>query len=217
MSFSAWDIVPVDLLQGAGVTIILTMTSIVLGQLLGLALALLRYSPTPVLDQALAIAISVLRATPLLTLVLVVFFVTPALGYDISAPAAAVLAMTLNTSAFNSEIWRGGLSTVPKEQSDAAKASGMHSVLLLRRIVLPQVARHIRPMLINEMTILIKNSPAVAVIGIVELTRAAVRMGANSYKPLPPLIASLMLYAAIVWILLALQRYFERKDAEASR
>ena len=87
----------------------------------------------------------------------------------------------------------------------------MGAVLRLRRIVLPQVGRQVLPMLVNEMTILIKNSPAVAVIGIVELTRTAVRIGANTYRPLPPLIAALLLYIVIIWLVVALQRYLERQ------
>lgn len=211
MNFTQWGLEPGALLLGALVTLGLTAISIALGQVFGLGLALLRRRQVPLLGPLLAVYISVIRATPLLTLALAVFFITPALGYDISAPAAAILAMSINTSAFNCEIWRGGFAQFPRDQVDAAKASGMGALLRLRRIVLPQVGRQVLPMLVNEMTILIKNSPAVAVIGIVELTRTAVRIGANTYRPLPPLIAALLLYIVIIWLVVALQRYLERQ------
>lgn len=211
MNFTQWGLEPGALLAGALVTLGLTAVSIVLGQFVGLGLALLRRSRLPVLGPLLAVYISLVRATPLLTLVLAVFFITPALGYDLSAPAAAILAMTLNTSAFNCEIWRGGFAQFPREQLDAARAGGMGAALRLRRIVLPQVGRQVLPMLVNEMTILIKNSPAAAVIGIVELTRTAVRIGANTYRPLPPLVAALVLYLLIIWLVVSLQRYVERR------
>jgi len=135
MNFTQWGIEPGALLSGALVTLGLAAISIVLGQVLGLGLALLRRQQFPVLGPLLAAYISVTRATPLLTLTLAVFFITPALGYDISAAAAAVLAMSINTSAFNCEIWRGGFAAFPRDQVDAAKAAGMGATLRLRRIV----------------------------------------------------------------------------------
>jgi len=210
MNFTQWGLEPGPLLLGALVTLGLTAISIALGQLVGLGLALLRRQQWPLVRPLLAAYISVIRATPLLTLALAVFFITPTLGYDISAPGAAILAMTINTSAFNCEIWRGGFAQFPRDQLDAAKAGGMGAKLQLWRIVLPQVGRQVLPLLVNEMTILIKNSPAVAVIGIVELTRTAVRIGANTYRPLPPLIAALVLYILVIWLVVAAQRYLER-------
>jgi ABC-type amino acid transport system permease subunit len=87
----------------------------------------------------------------------------------------------------------------------------MRRGLLLRRIMLPQIAPASLPALVNEMTVLIKTSPAVSVIGIVDLTRAAVRIGADTYRPLPPLIVALVLYVTIVFAIVSLQRRLERR------
>jgi polar amino acid transport system permease protein len=199
------------LLSGAVVTLGLAALGIAFGLTLGLVLAILRWRNLPVVGRLLAFYVSLVRATPLLTLTLIVFFVTPALGYDIPAAFAAVVALTVNTSAFNCEIWRAGLDNFPRDQLDAARAAGMPRGLLLRRIVLPQVARSSLPALVNEMTVLIKTSPAVSVIGIVDLTRAAVRIGAETYRPLPPLIVALVLYVTIVFAFVTLQRRLERR------
>lgn len=199
------------LLSGAAVTLALGALGIAFGLTLGLVLAILRWRNPPVIGRLLAVYVSLVRATPLLTLALVVFFVTPALGYDIPATVAAVVALTVNTSAFNCEIWRAGLDNFPRDQLDAARAAGMPRGLLLRRIMLPQIARASLPALVNEMTVLIKTSPAVSVIGIVDLTRAAVRIGADTYRPLPPLIVALVLYVTIVFAIVSLQRRLERR------
>ncbi|MFM0736382.1 amino acid ABC transporter permease [Paraburkholderia xenovorans] len=203
-----------SLLAGAVTTLGLAVLAIVVGLVLGLALGILRWLRLPGLGRLLALYISVVRATPLLTLALVVFFLVPAAtGYDMPASLAAIIAMSVNTSAFNCEIWRAGLENFPREQIEAARAAGMHRGLLLRRIMLPQVARSNLPPLVNEMTVLIKNSPAISVIGIVDLTRAAVRIGADTYRPLPPLIGALLIYIVIVFGLLRLQKYLEHKSA----
>ncbi|MEA3121696.1 MAG: hypothetical protein QOH33_1251 [Paraburkholderia sp.] len=199
------------LLSGAAVTLGLSALGIAFGLSLGLVLAILRWRDIPVVGRLLAFYVSVVRATPLLTLALVVYFVTPALGYDIPAIFAAIMALTVNTSAFNCEIWRAGLDNFPRDQLDAARAAGMPRGLLLRRIMLPQIARASLPALVNEMTVLIKTSPAVSVIGIVDLTRAAVRIGADTYQPLPPLIVALVLYVGLLFAIVSLQRHLERR------
>jgi len=78
--------------------------------------------------------------------------------------------------------------------------------------VFPQIWRASLPALVNEMTLQIKSTPAVAVIGIVDITRAALRVGANTYQPLPPFIFALLLYGVIVFALLRVQRALERRQ-----
>jgi ABC-type amino acid transport system permease subunit len=158
-----------------------------------------------------ALYVSILRATPLITLALLVFFALPALGFTISTFAAAVLTLLLNTSAFNCEIWRSALEDFSHDQLEAARAFGMRPALMFRRIILPQIWRISLPPLVNEMTLLIKASPAIAVIGIVDLTQAANRIGAATYQPLPPILAATVLYILLVLILVALQRITERQ------
>jgi len=82
----------------------------------------------------------------------------------------------------------------------------------LKLIVFPQIWRASLPGLVNEMTLQIKSTPAVAVIGIVDITRAALRVGANTYQPLPPFIFALLLYGVIVFALLRVQRVLERRQ-----
>ncbi len=85
-----------------------------------------------------------------------------------------------------------------------------------RRVVLPQILRGAMPALVNEATLLIKASPAVAVIGLAETTRAAVRVGAQTYQPIPPFLCAIAFYGVIIGVLLVLQRRFERRQAAAA-
>lgn len=198
------------LLQGAAVTALVSVTAIALGVPLGLILALVRWKRVPALWQIVAVYVSLIRATPAITLALLVFFGIPSLGIVLSAGTAAVLTLTINTSAFNCEIWRAALINFPRDQLEAARAYGMSPMLTFRRIVFPQVWRISLPPLVSEMTLLIKASPALAVIGIVDLTRAASRIGAATYRPLPPFIAATVLYMLLVLMFVAAQRLVER-------
>jgi His/Glu/Gln/Arg/opine family amino acid ABC transporter permease subunit len=202
-----------SLLRGAAVTV--SLVGIALGVPLGLGLALLRWARVPALAMAVALAVSALRATPAVTLGLLIFFALPNIGIEIDAVPAAILTLTLNTAAFNCEIWRAALLDFPRDQLEAAQSLGMRAGLRFRRIVLPQIARAALPALVSEMTLLVKSSPAIAVLGIVDITRAAVRIGAETYRPLPPFIVALLLYSAIVFVFVRAQRVVERRNPRA--
>jgi His/Glu/Gln/Arg/opine family amino acid ABC transporter permease subunit len=196
---------------GALTTLLLSAAGIALGLPIGLGLALLRWAKVPVVAPAVAVYVSLLRATPLVTLLLLLFFALPNVGVPVGPISAGVLALTLNTAAFNCEVWRAALMDFPKEQIEAAQSVGMRRVLRFRRIVLPQILRTSVPGLINEMTLLIKVTPVLAVVGVVDITRAAVRIGAESYEPLPPFFVAIAIYVPIVFALVSLQRWSERR------
>ena len=202
------------LLQGALVTAMISIAAIALGVPLGLALAVVRWQRVPLLSQLVAAYVSVIRATPAITLALLIFFGSPSLGIALDTTTSAVLTLLINTSAFNCEIWRSALIDFPRDQLEAARAFGMSPGLAFRRVVFPQVCRTSLPPLVNEMTLLIKASPALAVIGIVDLTRAASRIGAATYRPLPPFLAATVIYMLMVMLLVATQRYVERMVRE---
>lgn len=199
--------------SGAWTTLLLSLAGIALGLPLGLGLALLRWGRVPLLNPLVAVYVSLLRATPLVTLVLLLFFALPSAGISLGPVAAGLLALTLNTAAFNCEVWRAALLDLPKDQIEAAQSVGMGRWLRLRRIVLPQIARTAMPGLINEMSLLIKLTPVLAVVGVVDITRAAVRIGAQTYEPLPPFLVALAIYMPIVFALVSVQRWVERRLA----
>jgi His/Glu/Gln/Arg/opine family amino acid ABC transporter permease subunit len=204
-----------SIFQGAAVTIILSLIGILIGLPIGLGLALLRWANVPIIARIVAVYVSMLRATPLVTLLLLLFFALPNIGVPINQISAAILALVMNTSAFNCEVWRAALMNFPKEQYEAAQSVGMRASLRFRRIVLPQILRVSVPGLVNEMSLLIKVTPVLAVVGVVDITRAAVRIGAETYEPLPPFLVAIALYAPIVFALVSLQRWIERRQSAA--
>ena len=201
--------------QGAVVTVTLSFAGILIGLPIGLSLALIRWANVPLAAWVVALYVSVLRATPLVTLLLLLFFALPNIGVPIDPYSAAILALVMNTSAFNCEIWRAALMNFPKDQYEAAQSIGMRGGLRFRRIVFPQILRTSLPALVNEMSLLIKVTPVLAVVGVVDITRAAVRIGAETYEPLPPFLVAVAIYAPIVFALVSLQRWIERRQVAA--
>ena len=153
------------LFNGAVTTVWICVLSIAIGVMLGLIIALLRTFKIPVIDQILSLYVSLSRATPLVTLMLFVFLGFPAFGIELNKYMAAIVALILNTAAFNAEIWRNAFQSFSKDQVDAAKAAGMTPLMTFRRVMLPQMFITSLPGLVNEMTFLTKASPAMGVIG----------------------------------------------------
>lgn len=201
----------VSLLRGVVVTVGVSLAAIAIGVPLGLGVALVRWGRWPVVAPLAALFVSVIRATPAVTLGLLLFFALPMAGVELSAVAAGIITLALITAAFNAEIWRAALLNFPRDQIEAAQSVGMRRGHRFRRIIFPQILRASLPALVNEMTLLVKVSPAIAVLGVVDVTRAAVRIGAATYEPLPPFIAALVLYSLIVFGFVQLQRVVERR------
>jgi His/Glu/Gln/Arg/opine family amino acid ABC transporter permease subunit len=204
-----WGMVA-NLVGGAVTTLWISSVSIAVGAPLGLMLAMTRVWRVPVLSQAVAVFVSIIRATPVITLALFVFFGIPGMGLTLSPTVAALITLSVNTSAFHAEIWRASIMDFPQNQSEAASAFGMTRLQAFRLIVLPQAWRASLPPMVNEMTFLIKSSPAIAVIGVVDLTRTASRIAAYTYDPLPPYISAAIIYAVVVFSLVRAQRVIER-------
>ena len=199
------------LLDGAWVTIWISLVAIALGVPLGLVLSLIRVARVPVLSRIVVLYVSVGRATPLVTLVLFLFVTLPVFGVNIDKYTAGVVALTLNTASFNTEVWRSVYHAFPQPQIEAARAMGMTRALYFRRIMLPQMWYAALPALVNEMTLLIKASPAIAVVGVVDLTRVTSRIAAQTYEPLPPILVAGAMYILFIGLLVRLQRHLERR------
>ena len=206
MDANAWA----TLFDGAWITLWISGISIVLGIVAGFGVAVLRNARIPIVSQALYYYISIIRATPMVTLVLFLFVAAPHLPFDIDRWIIAVVALTINTTAFNAEIWRSALATFSHEQVEAAKAAGMTRVQMLKRIMLPQMVITSLPGLVNEMSLLVKSSPAIAMVGLADLTRATNRISAVTYEPLPPILAAAALYILMIGALVRLQRFADK-------
>jgi len=202
-----------DLLHGAGVTVAVSMLAIAAGIPLGLMLAAGRTGRIRVVRAFCAAYSSFVRAVPVVTFMMLIYFGLPALGIALDPFPAAVFALALNTAAFNGEIWRAGIADFPHGQLEAARAFGMTRKVSFWRIVFPQIWRSSLPSLVNEMTLLIKVSPAIAIIGVVDLTRKARQISAVTYEPLPAFISAALIYGLVLALLVAGARWLERRLA----
>lgn len=198
------------LFDGFITTLWICVVSISIGVFTGLGVALLRLMKIPIVDQLLGLYISLARATPLVTLTLFIFLSSNEFGLNLPREVASILALTLNTTAFNAEIWKTSFLTFSKEQQDASLAYGMTDLLHFRRILLPQALISSLPGLINEMSFIIKSSPAVAIIGVADLTRISYQIGNETYEPLPPILAASLFYMLFIGCILKIQSIAEK-------
>ncbi|MFM2485149.1 amino acid ABC transporter permease [Celerinatantimonas yamalensis] len=207
MDLNAWIL----LLEGAWTTLWISGVAIIIGVSAGLLIALIRQKKIPIIEQLLTLYISLVRSTPLITLVLFLFLSLPALGIHLEKHIAAILSLAINTAAFNAEIWRSAIRNFSKDQHEAAMSVGMTHWVFFRHIMLPQMIAVSLPPLVNEMSFLIKGSPAIAIIGIVDLTRVTNRISAVTYQPLYPILGAGLIYMIIVGVLVKLQYVAEKK------
>ena len=143
-----------------------------------------------------------------------IYYALPGLlGIDLSPFIAGVLALSLNSAAFVSEILRAGISAIPRGQIEAAKALGLKRRVIWGRVILPHVFIMILPPLTNEFTMLVKASSLLSVITVVELTRTAQQIMIFTYRPVEVMLAAATLYFVICFSLSSVSRRFERRAA----
>ena len=170
-----WDIIleSIPLLaEGVIVTLQVSSLSAVLGLALGFALGLGALSRSRVIRWFVAAYVDFIRGTPLPIQIFLVFFALPMVGIRFDEFAAGVVALSINAAAFVAEVVRGGVGSIERGQSEAAKAIGMRHRQVLVYILLPQAYRQMMPPLTNELISLVKNSSLLSVISVYELTRA---------------------------------------------
>ena len=172
MSFQKVIVAMPALLQGAGLTILLTLVSIFFGLILGLLLALGRLSKNALFDRLSQFYIWLFRGTPLLLQIFFIYYALPTFTpITIDALPAAFIALSLNSGAYLAEIIRAAIQSIDKGQMEASKALGMSFTQAMRRIIIPQSYRRLIPPTGNEFIALLKDSSLVSIIAMTELMR----------------------------------------------
>ncbi|WP_347268593.1 amino acid ABC transporter permease [Paracoccus sp. (in: a-proteobacteria)] len=203
-------------LKGLMMTIGLSLPGFLFGLVIGLLLlAMLRARFAP-LRWLASIYISFIRGTPLLVQIFFVYYALPGLiGVNMPAFFAGFLSLSLNSGAFVTEIFRGGLSSLPQGQWEAADALGLSRMTTWRRVILPQLFTRILPPLTNEFTMLVKASPLLSVITVVELTRSAQLVLQQTYLPVDAYFVAAILYFVVLAALSHLTRRMESRSERA--
>jgi polar amino acid transport system permease protein len=161
------------LANGVLMTVGLIAVTVVLGGVLSVAGAAARRSRFAFCRAVAAGYVELIRNTPFIVQLFFVFFGLPSLGLRLNAVAAAILAMTINVSAYGTEIVRAGLEAVTPGQREAGQALGLHRLAIFLRIVLPQALRAVFPALVSQMVITMLDSAVVSQIAVRDLTYEA--------------------------------------------
>lgn len=196
---------------GLEYTVPLALVSFALGLVLALLTALARISNIKPLALLARFYVSIIRGTPLLVQLFIIFFGLAEVGVTIDPLPAAIIGFTLSVGAYNSEVIRAAILSIPKGQWEAASSIGMTNAQALRRIILPQAARVSVPPLSNSFIGLVKDTSLAATITVAEMFQIAQRITAATYEPLWLYIEAAFIYYIFCSVLTIIQHLLEKK------
>ncbi|BAI73442.1 polar amino acid transport system permease protein [Azospirillum sp. B510] len=212
-----WDSLP-RMLGGLSLTLQLIIASLALGALVAFAVALLRLSGNRLVEGLAGAYVFFFRGTPLLVQIFLIYF---GLGqFDLIKNSilwpflrepywCAILALTLNTGAYTSEVLRGAILSVPQGQVEAARACGMSRALAFRRIVLPVAIRQMLPAYGNEVILMVKATSLASTITLMEVTGIARRMIAQTFAVFELFIVAGAIYLVLNFVATRLIKFAE--------
>lgn len=184
--------------SGLLMTLELAVLCLILGTVFGLLMGLARLSQFRPLSWLAGAYISFIQGVPVLVQVYVVFY---GLSLNIPAFAAAVIALTINNTAYIAEIIRAGIQSVDKGQREAARSLGMTKMQTMRLVVLPQAIKNILPALGNQLIVAIKDTSIVSVLGLGELTYNTDTIRSITFLAFEPLMISALIYFVVTYVL----------------
>ncbi len=196
----AWNILP-KLLQGAIVTIELTIIAIIIGILIGIPTAMGRIYGNKLIYAVCTFFVEIIRGTPLLTQLFILYFGLPSIGVRLSPFMAAMIGMGVNSAAYQAEYFRGAIQSVKKEQLIAAYSIGMKQIQAIRHIVLPQMFRLVIPSWSNELIYLLKYSSMAYMIQASEIMSQGRLIASRNFRTFEVFIIVAFIYLVLVSIL----------------
>lgn len=208
--FSLWDMVR-NLLLALRWTALLSLIAFTGGGLVGLALLLLRLSPYQLVHRAVQVYVQLFQGTPLLMQLFLAYFGLALLGVNTSAWVAACTALTLYTSAYLTEIWRGCVAAIPLGQWEAAQSLALRFGDQLRYVILPQALRIALPPTVGFLVQVVKATALASVIGFIELTKAGSMAANATFRPFVVYSLVALLYFALCFPISLCAQALERK------
>lgn len=207
------------LLMGAGVTLGLSLASLVIGLCCGLIAALMRLSSNPLINKPASFYVWLMRGTPVLVQLIIIYTGLPQLGIRLGVLESSLIGLGVNEGAYLAEIIRAGILSVPRGQFEAARAVGMTYGATMRIVVLPQALRIIIPPLGNTFNALLKTSSLASVISMEELLRRTEELVQQQFKVLEIFLVAALYYLVMttVWGLVQerIEAYFSRSVTPA--
>lgn len=211
------------MLTGLQNTVIIAVSGLILGFLIGCLIAVVRVVPNrnpfiKILNWISSIYVGFFRGTPIVVQLLVVYYILfPALGIMVNATVVACIAFGMNSGAYMSEIMRGGILSVDKGQLEAARSLGLSYGRGMMSVVLPQAFKNILPTVGNEFIALIKETSVVSFIAVVDLTKAFQSIASANYEFIVPYLMLALCYLVIVFIISILIKLLERRLRRSER
>ena len=201
------------LIEGVLTTLKLTIFAVVLGALMGIVVAILKMSKNKIVRFLITVYIEVIRGTPLLLQLYIFYFVLPELLpiFDFNEFTWVAISLCINSSAYVSEIFRSGIQSVDKGQTEAARSLGLSKSQTMTRIVMPQAIKNILPALGNEFIMMLKETSLASTFFIGDLMTAHLKIKGATYLMLESLIITGIIYLCMTYPLSKLVEAFERK------
>jgi His/Glu/Gln/Arg/opine family amino acid ABC transporter permease subunit len=184
-------------LRGLLVTVFLTFTVILLAGTLAMPVALARMAQRGWIRRPADLYVEFIRATPLILQLIYLYYVLPSAGVRLTPMTAAILGLTLNYSAYMSEVYRSGIQAIPRAQWEAATSLGLPRVFTLRLIILPQAFRVVLPALGNYLIALFKDTALASVVTVQELMFSGQIIAARDYQYFTVYTITAFLYFAL--------------------
>lgn len=210
-----------SLLRGLVVTLKVTLFAVILGFVLGFSVAIVRdvYENTKklkALNFLCNVYLTVIRGTPVVVQLLIIYFVIFS-SIKIDKSIAAVLAFGINSGAYQAEIFRSGINSIPKGQMEAGRSLGFSYRQTMVNIIMPQAIKNVLPTLGNEFIVLMKETSVAGYIALEDLTKAGDIIRSRTYSAMMPFLAVALLYLIMVMFFSHLLKMFERRLAGSGR
>ncbi len=200
------------LLSGMGLTIYISVISIIISMFLGFVVAIPSLAKNKFLTYINIGYVEIVRAIPLLVLILWVYYGLPIMtGLSFSPFISGIIALAISESAFQAEIFRAGINSIKKSQWEAGSSLGLTFYKRLRLVILPQAIKNILPALGNQFVYVLKMSSLVSIIGIADLTRKANELVVSTYRPLEIYTFLILEYLILILIVSFFVRKLEKK------
>ena len=205
------------MLEGTQVTLEIFCITLVLSLPIGLLAALGRISSLKPLRLLMEFYVWIMRGTPLMLQLLFVYFALPMVGIMLPDIAAALLAFVLNYAAYFAEIFRAGIQAIGRGQYEAAKTLGMTYPQTMRRIIIPQMIRHVLPPISNETINLVKDTSLIYILAMNDLLRVARTIVQREFDMTPFVIAGvfyLVMTFVLTWAFKTLEAHYAKYDQQ---
>ncbi|MBL8583215.1 MAG: amino acid ABC transporter permease [Rhizobiaceae bacterium] len=186
-------------LRGLGITVLLTLSTMVLATVLAIPVALARMSEYRLIRWPANVFVEFMRATPLILQLIYIYYVLPTAGIKLDPITAAITGLTLHYGAYLSEVFRGGIQSIPKGQTEAAFALGLSYWLAFRKVVLPQAFRAVLPTLGNYLISLFKDTSLASVVTVQELMFSGQIIAARNFQYFTVYTVTAILYFSVCY------------------